>query len=104
MVEMQASAPHELRPGEASNLLAEVQGICTVGAVMGEDWWWGLPVSGSDCFVVLFHDFAKFFSYHLQPKNVIAILKIRHSNQFMESVLLHMLLVKTLSSLTKCTN
>ena len=62
---MQASAPHELRAGEVSNLLAEIQGICKLDVVMEEDWWWGLPDSGSDCLVVLFHDFAKFVSYHL---------------------------------------
>jgi len=36
-VERQASAPHEVRPGEVRNPLAEEQGICKLGVVMEGD-------------------------------------------------------------------
>ena len=65
MVEMQASAPHAVRPEELRTALAEEQGFCKLGVVMEGDWWCGISDSGCDCLVVLSRNFAKFFSYHL---------------------------------------
>lgn len=48
MVEIQALAQREVRPGEVRNPLAEVLGICKLGVVMEEGWQWGPPDSGSD--------------------------------------------------------
>ena len=48
MVEIQAFAQREVRPGEVRNPLVEVQGICKLGVVTKGDWQWGPPDSRSD--------------------------------------------------------